>query len=338
MKIYLIQRLAQMLVILLGVLMLTFVLSRILPGSPVEMMLGHRPSPEQIEAVRTELGLDKPIAMQFMVYLKGLAQGDLGTSLHTGQPVTSDLFNRFGATFELTTIALLLVVVMGIPLGVVSAVRQNTLSDHLVRSGSIAGMALPVFLIAMLLQMLFYGQLGWFPLQGRINAEIALDYPFAQRTGLYLVDTLLAGQWPAFKSAVLHLVLPVFTLVMASIAVVTRITRNTMVEVLQQDHIRTLQAYGVSRRRIYYRYALKATLIPLLTVIGLAYGYMLGGSVVVEFIFDWPGMGGYAVGGITRNDFPAVMGVTLLLAVIYLSMNLVIDLLYHLVDPRLELP
>lgn len=337
MKIYLAQRLAQMLLILLGVLMLTFVLSRVLPGSPVEMMLGHRPSVEQIEAARAELGLDKPIAVQFLTYLKDLAHGDLGTSLHTGQPVTSDLFKRFGATFELTTIALVIVVVVGIPLGVLSAVRQNTVSDHLVRSGSIAGMALPVFLIAMLLQMLFYGQLGWFPLQGRINAEIALDFPFAERTGFYLVDTLLAGQWPAFKSAALHLVLPVLTLVMASMAVVTRITRNTMVEVLQQDHIRTLLAYGVSRRRVYYKYALKATLIPLLTVIGLAYGYMLGGSVVVEFIFDWPGMGGYAVGGITRNDFPAVMGVTLLLAVIYLSMNLVIDLLYHLVDPRLEL-
>lgn len=337
MRKYLAQRLAQMLLILLGVMMLTFLLSRVIPGSPVEMMLGHRPSPEQIEAARADLGLDKPVAVQFLVYLKDLAQGDLGTSLRTGQPVTNDLFNRFGATFELTTLALIIVILLGIPLGVLSAVRQNTWSDHWVRTGSIAGMALPVFLVAMMLQMLFYGNLGWFPLQGRIDAEIALDYPFAQRTGFYLVDSLLAGQWLAFKSAALHLVLPVITLAIASLAVVTRITRNTMVEVLQQDHIRTLRAYGISRRRVYYKYALKATLIPLLTVIGLAYGYMLGGSVVVEFIFDWPGMGGYAVGGITRNDFPAVMGVTLMLAVIYLSLNLVIDLLYHLVDPRLGL-
>jgi peptide/nickel transport system permease protein len=337
MKTYLVQRLVQMFFILLGVLTLTFLLSRVLPGSPVEMMLGHRPSVEQIEAARAELGLDKPVAVQFLVYLKDLAQGDLGTSLRTGQPVTSDLYKRFGATFELTTLALMIVIIVGIPLGVLSAVRQNTWPDHVVRTTSIAGMALPVFLIAMLMQMVFYGRLGWFPLQGRIDAEIALDFPFAQRTGFYLVDSLLAGQWLAFKSAAMHLVLPVVTLAMASMAVVTRITRNTMVEVLQQDHIRTLRAYGVGSRKVYYKYALKATLIPLLTVIGLAYGYMLGGSVVVEYIFDWPGMGGYAVGGITRNDFPAVMGATLLLAVIYLSLNLVIDLLYHLVDPRLEL-
>lgn len=337
MKKYLVQRIAQMLLILLGVLMLTFLLSRVLPGSPVEMMLGHRPTPEQIASAKAELGLDKPLAVQFVVYLKDLATGDLGTSLRTGQPVTSDLFNRFGATLELTTLALINVIVIGIPLGILSAVKQNTWADHLVRSTSIAGMALPVFLIAMLLQMLFYGNFQWFPLQGRIDSEIALDYPFQQRTGLYLIDTLIAGQWPAFRSAVAHLILPVTTLTMASMAVVTRITRNTMVEVLQQDHIRTMRAYGISRRQIYYKYALKATLIPLMTVIGLAYGYMLGGSVVVEFIFDWPGMGGYVVGGITQGDFPAVMGVTLLLSVIYLSLNLTIDLLYHLVDPRLEL-
>lgn len=337
MKQYVVQRIAQMLLILLGVLMLTFLLSRVLPGSPVEMMLGHRPSPEQIAAAKIELGLDKSMAMQFLVYLKDLAQGDLGTSLRTGQPVTSDLFNRFGATFELTTLALFNVILIGIPLGILSAVKQNTWADHLVRSTSIAGMALPVFLIAMLLQMLFYGKFQWFPLQGRIDSEVALDYPFAQHTGLYLIDSLIAGQWPAFRSTLAHLILPVTTLTMASMAVVTRITRNTMVEVLQQDHIRTLRAYGVSRQQIYYKYALKATLIPLMTVIGLAYGYMLGGSVVVEFIFDWPGMGGYVVGGITQGDFPAVMGVTLLLSVIYLSLNLTIDLLYHLVDPRLEL-
>lgn len=337
MKKYIAERIAQMLLILLGVLMLTFVLSRVLPGSPVEMMLGHRPSPEQIALARAELGLDKPMPLQFVAYLKDLAQGDLGTSLRTGRPVTSDLFNRFGATFELTTLALFLVILIGIPLGILSAVRQNTWSDHIVRSGSVAGMALPIFLIAMLLQMFFYGQLDWLPLQGRIDAEIPLDFPFPQHTGLYLIDTLLAGQWTAFRSALTHLALPVLTLATASMAVVTRITRNTMVEVLQQDHIRTMRAYGISDRKLYFKYGLKATLIPLMTVIGLAYGYMLGGAVVVEFIFDWPGLGGYVVGGITRGDFPAVMGVTLLLSVIYLSLNLIIDLLYHLVDPRLEI-
>jgi len=338
MKLYFIKRIAQMMVILIGVSVITFVLSRVLPGSPVEMMLGHRPTPEQIAAAEAELGLDKPLPVQFVRYLTDLASGDLGKSLRTGRPVKEDLFIRFGATFELTTLALLTVIVIGIPLGVLSAVKQNSMIDHFTRTGSIAGMALPVFLIGMLLQMLFYGKLHLLPLQGRIHAEIPLDHPFDAVTGLYLIDSLLAGQWLAFKSAAAHLTLPVLTLALASLAVVTRITRNTMVEVLQEDHIKTLRAYGVSSRLVYFKYALKATLIPLLTVIGLTYGYMLGGSVVVEFIFDWPGMGGYVVGAITQSDFPAVMGVTIFLSTIYLTLNLIIDLTYNRVDPRLAKP
>jgi peptide/nickel transport system permease protein len=338
MKLYVVKRLLQMVGILLGVAVVTFFLSRVLPGSPVELMLGHRPTPDQIAQAEAELGLNKPIATQFFMYLKSLASGDLGTSLRTGRPVAEDLFSRFGATFELTTLALVLVLIVGIPLGILSAVKQNSPIDHVTRTGSIAGMALPVFLIGMLLQMLFYGKLQWLPLQGRIHAEIPLDFPFESVTGLYLFDTLWAGQWQAFKSAIAHLVLPVVTLALASLAVVTRITRNTMVEVLQEDHIKTLRAYGIPHRKLYFKYALKATLIPLLTVVGLTYGYMLGGSVVVEFIFDWPGMGGYVVGGITRGDFPAVMGVTIFLSTIYLTLNLLIDLTYHVVDPRLAKP
>ncbi|KAA3634251.1 MAG: ABC transporter permease [Proteobacteria bacterium] len=333
---YAAKRLVLLVGILFGVLIITFSLSRVLPGSPVEMMLGHRPTQEQIDQARAELGLDRPIVEQFVRYLTDLARGDLGVSLRTGRPVLEDLSARMMATFELTTLAVVSVVLIGIPLGVVSAVRRNTVVDHLSRTFSIAGMALPVFLIGMMLQMAFYGGLRWLPLQGRMDAEILLDHPFDRITGLYLVDTLAAGQWPAFASAVSHLVLPVATLAIASLAVVTRITRNTMVEALGEDFIRTARAYGLPRRVIHYRYALKATLIPMLTVIGLTYGFMLGGSVVVEFLFDWPGLGGYVVGAITRNDFPAVMGVTLFLSTTYLVINLVVDLLYYLVDPRLK--
>lgn len=269
MKKYLAQRIAMLFGILFGVLLLTFILSRMLPGSPVEMMLGHRPTPEQVALAKLELGLDKPMPVQFIYYIGNLVQGDWGTSLRTGRPVIDDLAIRFGATFELTTIALILVVVIGIPAGILSAVKQNSVLDHITRTTSIAGMALPIFLIGMLLQMLFYGKLGWLPLQGRIGSEIALDFGFDKVTGFYLIDSLVAGQWEAFVSSVRHLVLPVLSLVIASVAVVTRITRNTMVEVLREDHIKTLRAYGVPRHKIYYRYALKATLIPLLTVIGL---------------------------------------------------------------------
>lgn len=333
---YVAQRLALMAGILLGVLVVTFVLSRVLPGSPVAMMLGHRPTPEQIAQARADLGLDRPIHEQFAFYVGDVLQGDFGVSLRTGQPVLTDVVERMTATFELTTLAVLLVVVVGIPLGVLSAVRQNSVLDHAARGFSVAGMALPLFLIAMLLQMAFYGELRWFPLQGRMNSEVLLDYPFDRVTGLYLVDTALAGQWVAFRSAVHHLVLPVTALAIASLAVVTRITRNTMIEALAQDFIRTATAYGLPRGAIYFRYALKATLIPMLTVIGLTYGFMLGGSIVIEYVFDWPGLGGYVVGAILKNDFPAVMGVTLFLATMYLTINLIIDLLYFVVDPRLR--
>jgi peptide/nickel transport system permease protein len=333
---YAFHRLLMMVGILIGVLTITFALSRVLPGSPIEMMLGQHATPEQIRITKAEFGLDKPIPVQYYQYVKGIFQGDFGISLRTRQPVLNDLLERVTATFELTTLAVILVIGLGIPLGILSAVRQNTLSDHVTRSFSIAGMALPIFLVAMVLQMIFYGWLKWLPLQGRINVEVLLDYPFDRVTGIHLIDTLFAGQWPAFKSALLHLVLPVATLTLASLSIVIRITRNTMVEVLSQDFIQTARAFGLSDRLIYYRYALRATLIPMMTVIGLTYGFMLGGSVVVEYIFDWPGLGGYAVGAIVKNDFPAVMGVTLFLATIYLSINLIVDLLYQVVDPRLR--
>jgi peptide/nickel transport system permease protein len=333
---YVAQRLLMMVGILAGVLVITFALSRVLPGSPIEMMLGHRPTQEQIDIAKAEFGLDKPIPVQFYNYVTGILHGDFGISLRTRQPVLNDLVERMTATFELTTLAVLLVILLGIPLGILSAVRQNTVSDHITRGFSIAGMALPVFLIGMVLQMTFYGWLKWFPLQGRMDVEILLDYPFNRVTGIYLLDTIIGGQWKAFRSAFLHLVLPVLTLSIASVSIVIRITRNTMVEVLSEDFIRTARAFGMSDRLIYYRYALKATLIPMMTVIGLTYGFMLGGSVVVEYIFDWPGLGGYVVGAIIKNDFPAVMGVTLFLATIYLSINLIVDLLYYVVDPRLR--
>ncbi|MEQ8654483.1 MAG: ABC transporter permease [Kiloniellales bacterium] len=333
---YVAQRLGLMVGTLVGVMIITFVLSRILPGSPVEMMLGAKPTQEQIDAARIELGLDRPLYEQFFRYLGDLLNGDFGISLRTSQPVIDDLFERMTATVEITTPAVFLVVLIGVPLGVLSAVRRNSLLDHAARGLSIAGVALPLFLIAMLLQMLFYGALGWFPLQGRMESNILLDYPFDRVTGFYLIDSLLAGQWPAFFSALHHAALPIFSLTLASLAVVTRITRSTMTEALNEEFVRTVTAYGLPKRSIYFRYALKATLIPMLTVVGLTYGYMLGGSIVVEYVFDWPGLGGYVVGSILKSDFPAVMGVTIFLATAYLAINLIVDLLYFAVDPRLR--
>ena len=333
---YAAQRVLLMVVTLIGVVTITFVLGRVLPGSPVELMIGYRPTQAQIEAVTHQLGLDLPMHEQYIRFIGEAIRGDFGISLHTKQPVISDIAIRSMATIELTTLAVIVVILVGIPIGVMSAVHSNTLIDHATRTFSIAGVALPIFMVGILLQMLFYGKLGWLPIQGRMSSMILLDDPFERVTGLYLVDTLLAGSWTAFKSAASHIVLPLATLALSTLPLVTRITRNMMMEVLSEDYVRTALAYGLPRRDVYFRYALKATLIPLMTIVGLTFGVLLGGSVVVEFVFDWPGLGGYVVRSITRSDFPATIGVTLFLATVYLTINLVVDLLYYLVDPRLR--
>jgi peptide/nickel transport system permease protein len=336
---YAAKRLTMMIGILFGVLVITFTLSRVLPSSPVEIMLGHRPTPAQIEIVKHQLGLDRPLPVQFIAYLRATLRGDFGTSLRTGRPVIVDVLARSTATFELTLLAVLLVLAVGVPVGVLLAVRRNRPVDLVGRTLTVAGASFPLFMIGMLLQITFYGALDRaLPLQGRIGSETLLDFPFPHRTGFYLIDTALAGQWPAFGDAAAHLVLPVLTLAIASLAVITRFVRNMMLEVLNLDYVRTAWAYGVPARRVYFRYALKPTLIPLLTVLGLTLGFMLGGSVIVESVFDWPGLGSYVVGAIEQNDYPAVMAVTLFLATLYLAINLAVDLLYALVDPRLRYP
>lgn len=333
---YTAKRLMALLAIVLGVMALVFLASRVLPSSPVEMMLGAKPTAAQIAQARAELGLDRPLAEQFVRFAARVAQGDFGTSLRTGHPVLQEIRTRFAATSELVTLALLLAVLVGVPLGVWSASKRQSALDHVSRASAVALLAVPVFFLGILLQLLFYGQLQWLPLQGRIDSDLLLDRPFASVTGLYLVDTLIAGDIAAWRSAVEHLVLPVITLASASLAVVMRTTRNVMVEVLQTDHIRTARAYGVRPGRLLFGFALRAALLPLLTVIGLTYGFMLGGSVIVEYVFDWPGIGGYIVESVVTNDFPAVIGVTLMVSTVYLVINLLIDMLYFGLDPRLS--
>jgi len=333
---YVVHRLILMIGILFGVLTITFFLSRVLPSSPANLILGDRPTAEQIAMAEEELGLNKPLLVQYALYMGEIFRGNFGNSLRTHKPVLVEIHDRMGATIELTSLAIVIVVLVGIPLGVLSAVRQNSWIDNLVRAGIVGGVAMPAFILAMVLQIIFYGRLNWLPIQGRLDSIMLLDVPFAQVTGFFLIDTLLAGEWGAFKNAVSHIILPTLTLSIVTLASVARITRNVMVEVLREEFIHTFFAYGVRRRIIYYRYALKATLIPMLTVIGLTYGYLLGGTVVVEFVFDWPGLGGFLVFSIVQNDFPAVLGTTLFLAGAYLTINLVVDLLYYVVDPRLR--
>lgn len=333
---YIAQRLILLVGTLIGVLTVTFFLTHILPGSPEAMILGRRPTVEQIEIVRKQLGLDQPLYIQYVRFIGEIAQAKFGKSFLTNQPVLKDIGERLMATVELTTLAMIAIIILGIPIGVLSAVKANKPIDHVVRTLSVMGVALPSFMLGMMLQMLFYGYLRWLPLQGRMTSTVLLDHPFPSVTGLYLVDTLLAGDTFAFRDAAGHIVLPLLTLTLALLPLVARTTRNLMVEVLSEEYVRTNFAYGLPRRRIYFRYALKATLIPLLTVIGLTYGYLLGGAVVAEYVFDWPGIGSYVVRAIIQSDYPAAIGVTMFLAAAYLIINLLVDLLYFVVDPRLR--
>ena len=336
MRRYVLGRILLMVGTLIGVLTITFILTRILPGSPVEMMLGRIPSQDQIDAVKESLGLNLPLYKQYIRFLGEIAQGELGTSFLTRQPVIEDIGRRFMATIELTSASMIVILILGIPIGIISAVWMNSALDHFVRTVSVAGVALPSFMLGMLLQMLFYGELHVLPLQGRLSSTTLIDHGFSNITGLYLVDTLLNWNLYAFKDAAAHLVLPALTLSLVNLPIVARTTRNLMVEVLNEDYIQTARAYGLPNQQIWFRFALKATLIPLLTVIGLTYGYILGGAIVAEYVFDWPGIGSYVVHAITQSDYPAAIGVTIFLATVYLSINLIIDLLYFLVDPRLR--
>jgi len=254
----------------------------------------------------------------------------------TKRPVLTEIGERFPATLELVLCSVLLVLIVGVPLGVFAALRQNGIIDVIARSVSALGVAVPTFLIAMMLQLFFAGRLRLLPLQGRIDDLVLLDYEFPSVTGLYLIDSALAGQWIAFQSAAAHLVMPTLALSLSALALIVRITRTMMIEALSEEFVTTLRAYGLSSTRVNFRYVLKAALIPLLTVVGMTFGYLLGTSVVAEFVFDWPGIGGFIVRAITRSDFPSVMAITMLLATAYLLITFLVDMLHFAVDPRLK--
>jgi peptide/nickel transport system permease protein len=338
MKKYLLKRVALIFLVLLGVSIITFVVSHVLPGSPEAMWVGPKPTQEQLDAAIKELGLDKPIAVQYLSYVKNMAKGDLGISLRTRRHVTEELSNRMGATFELVVFAMSIALLLGIPLGILSATNKDKALDHTSRAISISGVAMPIFWLGMILQLVFHGHFGWLPLQGRISSEILIDSPIETITGFYLLDSLMTANWAAFASAVRHIILPAMTLAFAALATITRMSRSSMLDVLREDYIETSKAYGVSKRVLLYKYALKNALIPTITIIGLSFGTMLGGSFLVESIFDWPGLGRYAVLSIETSDFPAIMGVTILYAFTYILLNLAVDLIYFMIDPRIKTP
>lgn len=327
------RRLILLLLVVIGVTIITFAISHMIPGDPARLMAGDRATPEIVQSMRTRLGLDQPLHLQYLNYVGSLLQGDLGTSIRTGRPVADDLVRFFPATIELAAVALLFSVLAGVPLGVASAVYRNRWIDQVSRTISVTGISTPAFWLGLLLIMLFYGRLDWLPSSGRLGGDVTAP-PFV--TGMLLIDTLLAGDLAAFRSALSHILLPAFTLGFVHLGVVTRQIRSSMLEVLQEDYVRTAKAGGLSRRQIIFGHALRNALIPSVTMLGLAFGDLLYGAVLTETVFAWPGMGNYVVQSIHALDFPAIMGFTVVASIAYVLINLLVDLTYMLLDPQIR--
>lgn len=334
---FIIRRIATSLLVLFGVSVITFALARVVPSNAAALYIGPRARPAEIERVTKELGLDQPLPVQYAVYMGDLLQGDWGTSIGTKRPVLQELGDRLPATLELLIVAMLIAVLVGVPLGVISARRQGDPFDIFVRTISIAGVSMPAFWLGLLLQILFFRQLSLLPLSGRFDTDLRFSHPIDQVTGFYLVDSVLGQNWVAFQDVSLHLLLPAIALAAYPIGLIARMTRATMLEVLSQDYIRTAYAYGLRDRFITYVYALKNALGPTLTVIGLTTAFALTGTFYVEVIFNWPGLGQFTVRSLLNLDYPAIMGITLFGSMIYVLINLAVDLMQAWIDPRISL-
>lgn len=318
-----------------GVVVVTFLLARALPGDPAAYYAGASATPESIAGIRAQLGLDRSLPVQFLDYLNHLLHGDLGTSLSSGQPVLTDLVNRLPASIELTVAALLFALIVGLPLGVMAATRQGHLVDHICRLIVSVGAAFPTFFVALVLVFVFYFKLGIAPQPlGRLD-DLYYSLP-PDVTGLFLIDTLLAGDLEAFRAAFAQLVLPAVSLGLFALAPIARITRASMLAALSSDFCRTAVAMGLSRSRITYGYALRNALLPVINILGMVFSFLLGANVLVEQVFAWPGIGAYAVKAVIASDYAAVQGFVLMMALLYVLLNLAVDLTATAIDPRVR--
>jgi peptide/nickel transport system permease protein len=330
---YILRRLLLIIPTLLGVSLLTFALSRIVPGDPARLAAGAQATPEMYEQIRQEFGLDQPLPVQYWHYLTGLLQGDWGRSILSRRPVIEDLRVYWPATLELVLAAMLIAVVVGVPLGVVAAVRADRPADQVSRMVALLGVSLPAFWLAILLQIFFGLRLGWLPVSGRLGTLV--DAP-PTATGLFIVDSLLSGQWSTLRDALRQILLPAVTLSFPAMATIMRFTRASLLEVLGQDYVRTARAKGAAERRVVLGHALRNALIPTITMIGLSFGWSMGGSVLVETVFDWPGIGLYATKSALTLDFMPIMGIAVLYGIVFSLINILVDITYGALDPRVS--
>lgn len=329
---YIFSRILETLPVIFGVSVLVFMLIHFIPGDPAVAMLGERATPETIERLREQLGLNRPLPEQYMTWVGNLLRGNLGNTMRGNISVADEIRGRFPATIELSLAAIVLATTIGIPIGILSAVRRNSILDTLTMFLALLGVSIPIFVLGLLLIFFVGVELNALPFVGRISSGIAYE----RITGLLIFDTFITGNWAALQNALSHLVLPAVTLMTVPLAIIARITRSAMLEVLNQDYVRTARAKGLSERSLIINHALRNALLPVVTVIGLQLGTLLSGAVLTETIFSWPGIGKWLFDSIVARDYPIVQAVTLLIAFIYVFANLAVDLLYTLIDPRVR--
>jgi len=330
---FLLRRVALIVPTFFGVTLLAFALIRLIPGDPVENLSGERGmDPERRLRLLHQFGLDQPLYTQYFDYIGNVLRGDLGTSLTTHEPVLTEFLTLFPATFELAFFALIFAILVGLPAGILAAIKRNTVADYAVMGVSLTGYSMPIFWWALLLILLFSVQLGWTPVSGRL----AVQFDVPATTGFMLIDTLRSGEPGAFRSALSHLILPTIALGTIPLAVIARMTRSSMLEVLREDYVRTARAKGLPQLQVVLVHALRNALIPVITVIGLQVGLLLSGAILTETIFSWPGIGNWLIHGVQSRDYPVVQGGILLIATIVISVNLVVDLLYGVINPRIR--
>jgi peptide/nickel transport system permease protein len=329
---FVVRRLLLLIPILIGLSILVFLWIRALPAGPAESLLGERATPETIAQIERQYGLDKPIHIQYWRYVKTVAQGDLGTTIRTRRPVTDELQERFPATIELAFAALLFATLLGIPLGFVAAKRYGTWVDHSSLVASLIGISIPIFFLAILLKYVFAVQLGWLPTVGRISVLIDLEHP----TNFYTIDALIAGDLPAFWDVIKHLILPAVALGSIPLAVTARITRAAVLDVQNEDYVRTARAKGLPPRVVDVRHIFRNALLPITTIIGLQTGLLLSGAVLTETVFAFPGMGTWLVEAIRQRDFPVLQGGILFVSFVFVIVNLLVDISYALINPRIR--
>ncbi|HXZ23931.1 MAG TPA: ABC transporter permease [Methanomassiliicoccales archaeon] len=336
MRTFIARRLLLLIPVLIGVSVFVFALTRV-AGNPAAAYITERMGPQQIAAIEEQYHLNDPVYIQYFYWFNGIIHGDWGYSPTSHLPVTDSIVAFFPATFELSLVSIIIAMVVGIALGTVSAVRRNTPVDHATRIMALAGVSLPIFILGLILQNIFAYRLGWFPLVGRSNDLLYLSSDIHHYTGFLLVDTALNLDATRFWDALIHIALPAITLSFGTIAILTRIMRGSMLEVLGQDYVRTARSKGLPERVVIRRHARKNALIPTTTVVGLAFGGLLGGAVLTETIFAWPGLGFWSAQATLHNDSAAIMGFTMLTAVIYVLVNLIVDVMYAYLDPRVRL-